>query len=112
MALQKEARISFRQVDTSEGFDDNLSLGPRDWITTTPLNALVKNPESQGLPPAGGNDEETYAVANRLSKLRETVVVASDGVYCPICHIANTQISLLRTPCPKCGRALLKFGWT
>ena len=105
------ANPSFSQVDVTERFGDNLSLGPNDWIRTVPLNIGIKQPESMGLPPVGANDERTYQVADRLSRMRETVSVPSDGVYCPICHIANIQLGLLRTPCPKCGRPLLKFGW-
>jgi hypothetical protein len=103
--------MSFSQLDLTERFEDNLSLGPNDWIETSPLNARIKNPESMGLPPLGATEEETYRVADRLSRIRESFPIARDGVYCPICHIANTQLSLLRSPCPKCGRQLLKFGW-
>lgn len=103
--------MSFSQIDLTERFGDNLSLGPNDWIETAPLNARIKNPESMGLPPLGASEEETYRVADRLSRIRESVAIANDGVYCPICHIANTRLSLLRSPCPKCGRQLLKFGW-
>jgi hypothetical protein len=41
--------------------------------------------------------------------LRE--LIPSAGVYCPVCHIANVDLGRLRTPCPQCGRPLLKFGW-
>ena len=50
-------------------------------------------------------------VASKLSQVRESIPIPNDGVYCPICHIANIELAKLRTPCPKCGRALLKFGW-
>jgi hypothetical protein len=101
----------YSQIDITERFGDNLSLGPNDWIGTSPLNARTEKPESMGLPSRGASDEETYRVADRLSRLRESVAIPDDGVYCPICHIANTQLGLLRKPCPKCGRPLLKFGW-
>lgn len=104
-------QISFSQVDITERFDDHLSLGPDDWIATSPLNAGIPNPEAQGLPAVGASDDETYAAADRLSKLRESIPVPNDGVYCPVCHIANRSLKRLRTPCPKCGRPLLKFGW-
>ncbi len=104
--------ISFSQVDITEAFDDNLSLKADDWVETILLNVSIPDPTSQGLPPSEATDEETYEVADRLSSLRESIGIPGDGVYCPICHIANIDIDLLRTPCPKCERSLLKFGWT
>ena len=103
--------ISFSQVDITDRFDDDQRLRPDEWITTTPLNATVPDPESMGLPPAGAGADEVYRVASRLSALRESIPVPNDGVNCPIYHIANVDIGRLRTPCPRCGRALLKFGW-
>ena len=67
--------------------------------------------EAMGLPEIGAVDDEVYEVASRLSLVRESVA-GNDGVYCPICHIANTQTAKLRTPCPQCGRELLSFSWT
>jgi hypothetical protein len=107
----RSQEVFFCQVDITERFDDNLSLGPADWIDTSPLNARLPNPAAQGLPLLGATEEEVYSVAERMSKLRESIPIPDDGVYCPICHMANVTLSLLRTPCPKCGRALLKFGW-
>ena len=104
--------ISFSQLDITEGFDDNESLGADDWITTTPLNATIEAPESSGLPSRDADSDEVYRVASTLSELRESIPIPNDGVYCPICHIANVDLGRLRTPCPKCGRGLLKFGWT
>jgi hypothetical protein len=102
--------ISCSQLDVTERFDDNLRLKPEDWIETIPLNKRV--PNGRGLPPVAASDETVYESASRLSQIRESMPIPNDGVYCPICHIANTELSKLRTPCPKCGRALLKFGWT
>jgi len=104
--------ISFSQVDTTEGYADNEALQENDWIATTPLNAQMPDGESMGLPPQRASDDAVYAIADRLSELRESLPMPGDGVYCPICHIANINLARLRTPCPKCGRALLKFGWT
>jgi hypothetical protein len=104
--------ISFSQVDITERFDDNRSLGKDEWISTTPLNSNIKNPEAAGLPSLGTDSEVVYRVASKLSALRESIPIPDDGVYCPICHIANVDLGKLRTPCPKCGRELLKFGWT
>ena len=101
----------FSQVDTTEGFGDDQGLSPDDWIATTPLNSMINDPESKGLPPPGANENEVYRVASELSALRESIPIPNDGVYCPICHIANVDLGKLRTPCPKCGRELLKFGW-
>jgi hypothetical protein len=104
-------QISFSQVDITNAFGDNLSLGPDDWVDTAPLNVSVPDPRSQGLPAVGAAAEETYGVADRLSRLRESIPIPNDGVYCPICHKANVTLARLRTPCPTCGRPLLKFGW-
>ena len=103
--------ISYSQADITEAFGDNERLGPDDWITTVPLNATTKNPESTGLPRVDAGADETYRVASKLSELRESIPIPNDGVYCPVCHIANVDLGKLRTPCPRCGRALLKFGW-
>ncbi len=103
--------MSFSQVDFTEGFGDDASLGPGDWIATAPLNASVNAPESMGLPPRDGNADEIYRIADSLSRLRESLSLAGDGVYCPICHRASVGLSLLRSPCPTCGRPLLQFGW-
>lgn len=103
--------ISYSQADITKAFGDNDHLGPDEWITTMPLNATTKNPESMGLPPAGAGADEVYRVASMLSELRESFPIPNDGVYCPVCHIANVDLRKLGTPCPQCGRGLLKFGW-
>ena len=103
--------ISFSQLDITERFGDNLRLTAEEWIATVALNERIPNPQAQGLPPRGAGDEVIYATADRLSKMRESIHIESDGVYCPTCHIANTSIARLRTPCPKCGKPLLRFGW-
>ena len=102
-------KLSYSQLDITERFDDHLHLKPEDWIATVPLNKSV--PDGKGLPPVDASAEEVYKAAARLSQFRESISIPSDGVYCPVCHIANTQLAKLHTPCPKCGRALLKFGW-
>ena len=104
--------ISFSQLDITEYFDDNESLSADEWISTTPLNARIDATVASGLPPRDADSEEVYRVAATLSELRESFPIEGDGVYCPICHIANIDIGKLRTPCPRCGRGLLKFGWT
>ena len=104
-------QISYSQLDITERFGDNLSLTADEWISTSPLNATAPSPESMGLPPRGASDDEVYRVADHLSRLRESIPIPDDGVYCPVCHIANVTLARLRTPCPKCGRELLKFGW-
>ncbi len=106
-----EEQFSYSQVDITEGFGDNERLGPEDWISTSPLNSGMDDPESMGLPRLGADPNEVYRVASELSLLRESIPIPTDGVYCPICHIANVDLGKLRTPCPKCGRDLLKFGW-
>ena len=104
--------ISYSQVDITESFGDDKRLGPDEWIATVPLNATTKNPESMGLPRAFAGADEVYRVASKLSNLRESVPIPGDGVYCPVCHIATVGLGRLRTPCPQCGRGLLKFGWS
>jgi len=104
--------ISYSQLDITERFDDNKNIKRDEWIATTPINSRIKNPESAGLPSLDANSEEVYLAASKLSILRESISILGDGVYCPICHIASIDLEKLRTPCPKCGRALLKFGWT
>ncbi len=103
--------LSYSQLDITENFGDNLSLKPDDWIETSPLNMSMDNPESVGLPPKDADTQTVYEVAVRMSEIREQIPIPSDGVYCPICHIANIEINKLHTPCPRCGRNLLKFGW-
>ena len=98
-------------MDITEAFGDNERLGPDEWIATVSLNATTKSPESMGLPPADAGADEVYRIASKLSQLRESVPIPNDGVYCPVCHIANVDLGRLRTPCPQCGRELLKFGW-
>ncbi len=107
----EEENWSYSQVDTTERFDDNQGLGLDDWIATIPLNSITKNPESMGLPALGVTEDEGYLIASKLSTMREAIPIPNDGVYCPICHIANIDLGKLRTPCPKCKRELLKFGW-
>jgi hypothetical protein len=103
--------ISYSQVDMTERFGDNERLTPEGWIETVAINLREKDPEKVGLPPLGASADKVYEIAARLSKLREHFPIPSDGVYCPVCHIANIDIHRLHTPCPKCGRDLLKFGW-
>lgn len=104
-------KILVSQLDITERFDDNKSLGPDEWIETIPMNSVVPDPQAMGLPPIGTDENETYRIASSLSALREGLPIPGDGVYCPICHIANVDLRRLRTPCPRCGRELLKFGW-
>lgn len=103
--------ISFSQLDITETFRDNLRLAADEWVQTKPLNERIPDPQAQDLPARGASDEAVYAAADRLSRLRESIPIESDGVYCPVCHIASTSLPKLRTPCPKCGKPLLKFGW-
>lgn len=105
------SQISYSQLDITENFGDNLRLKPDEWIATIPLNKTVPNGGASGLPPADASDETVYEAASRLSQLREMMSITGDGVYCPVCHVANTELSKLHTPCPQCGRALLRFGW-
>ena len=102
--------VNFTQVDITETFDDHLTLSNDDWIDTLPLNSFMSGAPGN-LPPADASDDEVYRIASGLSQIRETFNLPDDGVYCPVCHIANVNINNLRTPCPKCNRPLLAFGW-
>ena len=102
--------LNFSQVDITEAFDDHLTLSKEDWIDTVPLNSFTSGPPGN-LPRADASDDEVYRIASGLSQIRETFNLPDDGVYCPVCHIANVDISNLRSPCPKCNRPLLAFGW-
>ena len=104
-------KILFSQVDATTRLGDNSGLTPNEWIPTIPLNLEIPKPENFGLPAVNATTEEIFQIASHLSRLREGISVPNDGVYCPICHIANVDITKLRTPCPQCGRELLQFGW-
>jgi len=99
------------QVDSTENFNDNENLDAGEWIKTTPLNELMDDPESMGLPVLGSSEDEVYRIASDLSSIRESFSIPEDGVYCPVCNVANADLQKLRTPCPTCGRELLTFGW-
>ena len=103
--------VNFTQVDITETFDDHLALSRDDWIDTLPLNSFTSGPPGN-LPLSDASDDEVYRIASELSRIRETFDLPDDGVYCPVCHIANVDRSSLRTPCPKCDRPLLAFGWS
>ena len=104
-------QILYTQLDITEGFADDQGLTSEDWIRTETLNEMTDEPEAMGLPAKGANQDEVYEIASKLSEIRESINPAGDGVYCPVCHIANVNLDLLRQPCPKCGRELLQFGW-
>jgi hypothetical protein len=109
--MMSPTEISFSQLDITEGFGDDARLGAEDWIATVPLNHAIADPAASGLPAVDAGEDEVYAIASTMSLVRESVGVENDGVYCPVCHIANVQSAKLRTPCPQCGRELLSFGW-
>src|SRR5262245_50356745 len=69
--------ISFSQLDITERFGDNQRLGKDEWISTTPLNSTIPNPELAGLPSPGADSEEVYRVASKLSALRESIPIGS-----------------------------------
>ena len=103
--------LNFTQVDITERFDDHLSLSNDEWIETLPINRLGGGSNPSNLPPLDAGDEKVYQVASKLSEIRESLNLVDDGVYCPVCHIANINHDRLRSPCPKCERPLLSFGW-
>lgn len=103
--------IRFSQLDITEQFGDQRRLTKEEWIATVALNSKMPDPVSRGLPPHSATLEEIYAAAAKLSAIRVRFVGSGDGVYCPVCHIANVDHEKLHEPCPKCGRKLLSFGW-
>ena len=104
-------QILYSQVDITENFGDNEKFKPDDWIQTIPLNISTKDGKSRGLPAINASMDEVYSIAVKMSEMRASISIPNDGVYCPICHIANIQLSKLHAPRPTCNRPLLKFGW-
>ena len=116
VAMVDLRELTFTQTDVTKSSGHDPSPGSNDWIETMPINAVVPK-APPGLPPLDATADQIYDIADRGSRLRESLrrsgrVSGDDGVYCPICHIANIQLNLLRTPCPRCGRELLLFDWT
>jgi len=109
--MMDTADLSFSQVDIIDGLDDGISLSSSDWIETTPINQLIGHDNRGNLPAIDSSDHETYRVALGLSEIRTSFNISGDGVYCPVCHIANIGIEKLGKECPKCERPLLAFGW-
>ena len=112
VVMMNPNEIGFTQLDITENFDDHLGLSKEDWINTIPLNERTETPEQQGLPAVDANSDAIYQLALNLSQIRESIAGLDDGVYCPICNHANIDLTKLNTPCPKCERPLLQFGWT
>ena len=104
--------LNFTQVDFTEYFDQNLSLAPDEWVPTIPMNRYLGHDNNGNLPSMDASEHEIYRIALGLSEIREQFRVPGDGVYCPVCHIANVDISNLGKECPKCSRPLLAFGWS
>lgn len=103
--------LRFSQLDITEQFGDRNRLTKEEWAVTVALNSKMPDPVARGLPSHTAAPDEVYAAAEKLSAIRERFVGLGDGVYCPVCHIANVDPAKLHTPCPKCGRKLLRFGW-
>ena len=103
----------FSQLDVTEHFDDRDRLTVDDWIKTIPLISTLDpiQGSKMGLVSPEAPDDEVYKRALNMSLARGKVGDPKDGVYCPISHMANIDLKKLGTPCPKCGRPLLRFGW-
>jgi hypothetical protein len=106
-------KLRYTQLDITERFNDDSGMRIDEWISTTPLSSLVDDPNINGLPSPGASADLVYEIALEMSLQREAAPQSTmnDGVYCPVCHIANVDRSRLHTPCPQCGRGLLSFGW-
>lgn len=112
--LVNPSGVQFSQLDILQG-----QPKPKqdEWAPTTAISTLIAEPEKSGLPNKQATPDEIHAIATRFSQKRERIMARldktqEDGVYCAVCHIANTDIELLHMPCPQCGRELLEFGWT
>ena len=103
--------LRFSQLDITETFGDDQRYTADQWVPTVPLNASIENPEDRGLPARDASADVIFEVAVKLSALREQFSLPGEGVYCPVCHIANVDHKKLHQPCPKCARKLLSFGW-
>ena len=106
------SNVSYTQVDVTEHFEQHLALSMNEWITTIAINKLIGHNNNGNLPDIDANDHEIYRIALSLSEIREKFKIHGDGVYCPVCHIANINIANLGEECPKCSRPLLAFGWS
>lgn len=106
------SELNYTQVDITERFADHQNLSKDEWIETIPMNEYIGHDNNGNLPALGASDHEIYRVALGLSELREQFQLSDDGVYCPVCHIANIDLEKLGKNCPKCERPLLAFGWT
>ncbi len=106
------ASLNYTQLDITENFGDNISLSIDEWIQTVPINHRLGHDNGGNLPALTASDHEIYRVALSLSELREQFHVPDDGVYCPVCHIANVDKNKLGKNCPTCERPLLAFGWS
>jgi hypothetical protein len=104
-------KLRFSQLDITERFGDQNRLTKEEWISTVALNSQMPDPESRGLPARSASADEIYSIGSKLSAIREQFVGSGEGVYCLVCHVANIDHAKLHTPCPKCGRKLLSFGW-
>lgn len=103
--------LRYSQLDITEYFGDQSRFTKEEWIATVALNSKMRDPVARGLPPHSATSTEIYTAAAQLSVIRSRFAGLGDGVYCPVCHIANVDYEKLNTPCPKCGRKLLSFGW-
>lgn len=83
-------------------------IGGIEWYITVPMSSLFV---AKDLPKKGTTEQQIYEIAREKSLMRQSLgaLVADDGKYCPIDHIATrfTEVEL----CPLCGRELLCFGW-
>ncbi len=109
--LSANSVVSYTQTDYMPLLSGSDGLSPDQWVSVHPCNEDDALPESKGLPSLTASDGEVYGVASKLSQIRSSFGVPIDGVYCPVCHIANIQKEKLGEPCPQCGRGLLCFGW-
>lgn len=44
------------------------------------------------LPPKAAGSDEVHRIASGLSEIRESIGISSDGVNCPVCHVASIDL--------------------
>jgi len=112
LRLTKSERAEFYgQLDVIEPERD-VKMTSSDWVQTVPIIVNDDYRETLGYAHKDDSPEEVYERAMMLSMVRnQHIKDDSDGVYCPLCHIANIELSKQGDPCPQCERPLLRFGW-
>jgi hypothetical protein len=105
-------RYKYSQLDITEHEDVKAGLDSSEWVPTIPIISRLDPIEGvhMGLVSIEATPEEAYKRAESMSNIRAQLGDDGDGVYCPICHKVNIELTKLGTPCHTCVRPLLRFG--